>query len=328
MNEDFNQRYTELKQTINSDTDAKIAELANKQTEQRDFSKSGLAVALQILATLSITVVGGIFTITNYNNQEKNRDTSMAIQLMANRENSETDFRRNMFQPMIDRIMDDKMPVKKRLETFRVFQNNFHDLFNSRAIYDVLDEAIQNDNATNATKRKLLNDLIGLARQTNQNEELLIGGNDSTINLAVGDTTLLYFRESDHHEHKTGHGSHSTDCTDENTPHKVWIKIENIEPNISSVGIRLTLFDCERKMEMNNGEPFHVQYYDSPLTDNILLPDKHRVAVVLKDIYPHADSEDKSAPLKAKLKVIHFPADFITTGYRPSLSSVNKLLEK
>lgn len=325
MNEEFNKRYTELKETINSDTDAKIAELANKQTEQRDFSKSGLAVALQILATLSITVVGGIFTITNYQNQEKSRNTSMAIQLMANRENSETDFRRNMFQPMIDRIMDDSVPIKKRLEVFNVFQNNFHDLFNSRAIYDVLDDAIQHDSTINNNK-KLLNDLRSLARQTSQDEELLIGGNYSTLDLAVGDTTMLHFKNVAAHGHMHEENHEESKC--EKDPHKVWIKIEDIDSLNAYVKIRLTLFDNGNEMAMNNGEPFHVQYYDSPLTDNILLPDRHRIAVVLKDIYPHADSEDKGKPVKAKLKIIHFPADFITTGYRPSLSSVNKLLEK
>ena len=56
---------------------------------------------------------------------------------------------------------------------------------------------------------------------------------------------------------------------------------------------------------------FRVSYFDAPLTDNILLRDEHRFAVILKEI--------DTLEHKAALQFIHFPAHYVTTGYRPSI---------
>ena len=66
---------------------------------------------------------------------------------------------------------------------------------------------------------------------------------------------------------------------------------------------------------------FEVSYFDTPLTDNILLPDKHRFAITLKETNMKAD------PHEATLNVFEFPADYVTTGYRPSISEANKMLK-
>ena len=58
MNKKFETRFEELKKKIPDDLNAKIAEIANRQTEEQDYSKKRVVVWSQIFATLSIALVG------------------------------------------------------------------------------------------------------------------------------------------------------------------------------------------------------------------------------------------------------------------------------
>ena len=66
---------------------------------------------------------------------------------------------------------------------------------------------------------------------------------------------------------------------------------------------------------------FEVSYFDAPLTDNTLLPDKDRFAITLKE------TNTKVHPHEATLNVFEFPAGYVTTGYRPSISEANKIFK-
>ena len=135
----------------------------------------------QTIATLFLGIVGIIFTINNNTNQDKSNKIIMATQLMSSREKSETDFRQAMFVPLINQILTDTLPLEKQFAVLQIFQNNFNDLFNSRALFDVLDEAAHrkmNDSipANSALGTEIHKSLISLARKTNQAQELMIGG--------------------------------------------------------------------------------------------------------------------------------------------------------
>lgn len=259
----------------------------------------------QTMATLFLGVVGIIFTITNNSNQEKFSKVTMLTQLMANREKSETDFRQYMFSPLITQILNDSLQLEKRYTILQIFQNNFNDLFNSRAMFDVLDDKAQEkmSGVDSAMGGKIHEKLISLARKTNEDQELLIGGEQvikDSLAQGVPFDTLIGDRNEIHH---------------------IIIEVTEITEMSVKVTIKLNP-NTDESIELNNGKPIEISYFDSPLTDNILLPDKHRVAVTLEDIH----TADK--PYKAKLKIIHFPAEFITTGYRPSVKFAKEMLEK
>src|SRR5438105_4644180 len=63
-----------------------------------DYSKSKFAVWSQIAATGLIGIAGVAFTITNSLNEGKRQQSEMATNLLSSREQSETDFRRQIFQ--------------------------------------------------------------------------------------------------------------------------------------------------------------------------------------------------------------------------------------
>jgi hypothetical protein len=68
---------------------------------------------------------------------------------------------------------------------------------------------------------------------------------------------------------------------------------------------------------------FELDYFDTPFTDNTLLPDRHRLAMTLKDI-----NVGKDGQLKARVKIIEFPQYYVLSGHRPAMDQLNKMMER
>lgn len=261
----------------------------------------------QTISTLFLGIVGIIFTISNTKNLKENSNVMMATQLMSNREKSETDFRQTMFLPLINQVLDTSLLLEKRFTVFQIFQNNFNDLFNSRALFDVLDEAAKkmNDTKDSVLANEIHERLISLARKTNQDQGLLISGNQIIKDSISEGKSFCTIFDNKH---------------DTKESHRVKITVDSVKKEYVMARVILNL-GSEDSITLNNGDAFKISYFDSPLTDNILLPDKHRIAVTLENIF------QENGMYKAKLKIIHFPAEFITTGYRPSVKFVKDILD-
>jgi hypothetical protein len=325
MEKNFEIRFAELEKRIPDDLRAKIAEIANKQSEEHDYSKKKSTVWAQIVATLSIALIGGYFTISSANEQEKNRTSQlaeqeknrtsqiteqeknnkvmMATQLMSQREKSETDFRQTMFLPLIQQILNDKLPLRKRMDVFELFENNFNDLFNSRSLYDVLWEKAEKEK-----NAEIKHKLISLARYTDAKQELQINKMEyrkSLTGLPEQDTIDYTFEDSEGGE-------------------RVKIHLDSIDENYILVTMTVKCNGSDRKcrtIKINNGSPFHISYFDTPLSSNFIMPDGDRIAVILEEI------DLRHNPKSARLDIVHFPADYVTVGYRPSIEKVNEILE-
>lgn len=280
----------------------------------KDFSKNPLAVWSQIGATALIGIAGIVFTISNSFNESSRQQNEMATQLMSSREKSETDFRQNIFKPLIDQVFNHSLPLETRFYEFELFQNNFNDLFNSRSLYDVLwDEAQKKSTIKNADSvkagRSIMDKLIKLAKYTNAQQELLISHEIHDTILTINDTFSPSFND--------GNGDET-----------IQLKLLMIDTSEFKKDVVITLrIECNEKnhkedrriIHINNGNSLSVSYFNSPLSDNFLMPDGDRIAVILEDV----KSRDK-----AFIRIVHFPADYVTVGYRPSLSRVNELIEK
>jgi len=295
MADKFDKKYNDLSNRLTEDRDFKIAELAHKLTEE-DYSKKRYVVWAQIISTLSIAIVGGLFTLSNNHEQEKNRASQMATQLMAQRENSETDFRQTMFPQLIKQILDDSMPLQQRVSVFELFENNFNDIFNSRTLYDVLW-----NKADSVKDEKIKTDLIKLARYIGAKQE-------SQINLQEH-REILFLPDKDSIKYTFD----EEEC--------VQIHLMSIQENKISITMTIKYNDdIGRIIKINNGDQFNVSYFDTPFTNNFMLPDGHRLAIILEEIdYQHE-------PKSARLDLVHFPADYVTIGYRPSIQRLNEIV--
>lgn len=230
-----------------------------------------------------------------------------------------------MFQPMIEKIMNndpkDSISLEKRIEIFNVFEDNFHDLFNSRSIFDALDNAIRQLPIEKETrKRSLLKLLQKTAKEISQQEELLISGYESENENILSNITFDSLQTGTYIDSaiKMRDGRNTEN-------HKFTLRLDSIDTMMKLVKIRLKFLYDKDSIVLNNGEPFDLEYYDTPFTDNIMLKDHHRVCIVLKKIYSQVST---SSVKMAKLKILHFPANLITTGYRPSIPGIDDMLNK
>ncbi|HTJ51896.1 MAG TPA: hypothetical protein VL443_20690 [Cyclobacteriaceae bacterium] len=311
MKEKFDEKYRELSKTLKEDIHVKIAELAYKQTEGQvqDYSKKSYVVWSQIISTVSIAIVGAVFTFyTNKRSteliaqQEKDRTSQMATQLMAQRENSETDFRQTMFPQLIKQILDDSLPLKQRVSVFELFENNFNDIFNSRSLYDALwNKAVHNKD------EKIKMDLIDLARYISAKQESQINQLEyrKILFCLPGKDTIDYIFDDETNTEKE----------------HVQIHLVSIQENKISITMSIRYNDERgRVININNADQFNVSYFDTPFSSNFMMPDGHRLALILEEIdYTHN-------PHSARLDIVHFPADYVTVGYRPSIRQVNEIV--
>ena len=302
-----------------------------------DYAKSKWLVILQALGPLLIAFVGGAYTIINGYYQHRQlaqnasqestriaeskqeetarRNSNMATQLLANREKAETDFRQYMFPILSKQILDETQPLNKRIAVFELFENNFGDLFNCRSFFDVLHNAAialaKNTPAQTANSQLAVANLTRIARQVNEVQEHLIGGCQIQVALSMDaqDTIVEY-----------------TNCHNQ-SDETVCLHVNAIGTDNVSIIMSIEYIDSidnkqvDIPLKVNNGYPFTVYYFDAPLTDNTLVPDGDRIAIVLDDIYTDGQ------PV-AVLNVIHFPADFITIGYHPTMTRINDLLDQ
>lgn len=232
----------------------------------------------------------------------------MATTLMSNREQSDTEFRRNMLESLIGKILDDTLPPKNRIDLFEVFENNFSDIFHSRSLYDVLWKSTKDGDSV------LRKRLISLARYIASKQELEVAQREHH-------KTLLHRQDTLDHTFR-----------DEGSE-RVLITLDSINVIENFVSIRVTFwcYDLDhqkpfwgydttnrRRIDIHNGKPVHLTYFDTPLTNNFVMPDGDRVAIVLNEIIGKES---------ARLDVVHFPADYVTTGFRPSVNRINEILD-
>ena len=271
----------------------------------------------QVGATLFLGVVGLVFTYVtnlqqeeNRNNQivqqEKNRKNQLGIQIMSQREQSEIDFRQKMFGVLVTELLDPKVGVRERVTRLKLFQHNFHDLFNGRALFDVLENEARN--LPKEGRDSVIKQLVSLAKEVTVAQELLVGSKPQIFKKKKGDIFFVRLNKLEEDSHENGENH-----TDGNEGgHVISIKLINVKALSIEIEVMIDE-DTERKLK------FEVSFFDAPLTDNTLLPDKHRFAITLK--------ETNMKTQEATLNVFEFPADYVTTGYRPSIREANKMFK-
>ena len=193
--------------------------------------------------------------------------------------------------------------------------DNFHDIFNARPLFDVL--AQEANRKPQPARDSLISKLVSIARDVTIEQELLVGTVPNIILLSQDADTSFTLGTS--HEEERGHESGKSielAANGEPTQHVISIKLLEVRKN--EVRLEVNLEPGNPKSEPLR---FTVSYFDAPLTDNTLFPDKHRFAITLKR------TDTRKRPYTAKVNVFEFPADFVTTGYRPSIRESNKLIE-
>ncbi len=263
----------------------------------------------QVVATIFLGVVGLVFTYVIDVQQEENRKNQMAVQIMSQREQSEIDFRQKMFGVLVAELLDSEVDVRERVTRLKLFQHNFHDIFNGRALFDVLEAEARN--LPKKDQDEVIKELVSLAKEVTEAQELLVGAKPEISRKKVGDSFTVHLGKPQKRNYE--HGENHTLSNE--GEHEISIKLIKVKAHAIEVEV---IIDAEKGRKRE----FEVSYFDEPLTDNTLLPDRHRFAITLKETNMKVD------PHEATLSVFEFPADYVTTGYRPSIREANRMFRK
>jgi len=275
----------------------------------RDFWEKA-PIFVTFFQAVVIGAVGLFVNLSFQNQQEQSRRAQTATQIMSQREQSEMDFRGKMFVALVAKLLNHSAPLDERLATLSLFQDNFHDTFNGRAFFDVLAKEARRKHDPAA-----LQDLSTLAHRISQIQESVIasnGGFQAETEWIKEKTTVPV--DLGAHDEEDHHAGHAEAEEGRHIGHSVTLTLLQVKGDDT---IEVSL-QTGHSGEAEN-EPFEVSRYDTPFTDNLLLRDGDRVAVLLKGI--------RAKEHQAKLKLVHFPADYILTGYRPSLGQLGRMLE-
>lgn len=232
----------------------------------------------------------------------------MALQIMSQREQSEIDFRQKMFGVLINEFLNSKVDVRDRVIRLKLFQQNFHGIFNARALFDVLEK--EASYLPTPQRDDVIHDLVSIAKEVTVTQELLVGSKSKIFTMKEGDIFFVNLNKLEKGNHENGENhTHRNE-----KGHVIAIKLIKVK----EIAIEIEVIIDNDKARMLE---YKVSFFDAPLTDNTLLPDKHRFAVTLKETNMEAH------PREATLSVFEFPADYITTGYRPSIRETNKMFK-
>jgi hypothetical protein len=191
--------------------------------------------------------------------------------------------RAEMFKSLLSSLVQPGTSPRYRVAALRLFEQNFHEQFNGRALFDSLEQ-----DAKALKQDGVLRDLESLAKDVARQQEGIVEAE------AREEFPTLSMEEGSKKEITIG-------------DHEAEITLHSVQPG--RVQVKLTIGGKPQ----NRGMPFEVSYFDAPFTDNTLLRDGHRLALILKytdnNVHPHI----------AELKMLEFPEDFVLAGSRQSL---------
>ncbi len=298
--------------------------------------KKDIWTKLQVLSTIFLSAVGLFFTFVHQNIQEQNRKWQAATQILSSREISEMEFRQRIFDTVLNKLLNSSRDIEERVTILRLFQHNFHDVFNGRAFFDVL-----KDEAETSGRSELVRELYSIGQE-------IAGIQESIVEANLKEGEIVKYRVYKNGNPSPDSGSGFPEITlsegdsveinlvtvEHEAPadtHKIKIILKSVNSE-NAVDVNLTILSSHSQNAHNTGknpEPieFEVSHFDVPFTDNTILPDGHRISIMLKKAC-YWEHEYPGSPHKATLKIIEFPVHYIISGYRPSLNHLQDIFDE
>jgi hypothetical protein len=294
-----------------------------------------------------------------------------AVSMFNQREQAESELRANMFSNLIDPIAgpkkDGDIGVKRLLLLTELLTLNFHEHFEFKPLLEYVDARLEENNETNATEiEQARSSLKSIARRIVDRQIASImqegSGKDRTIIEEVafiqppemGDDNKTYVEHNftsdmgDYVLHKKD-GLWET-ISEKEKAYSFGDRLTTMSPDKNwRLEISVSRFSSEKEENVeiyldlskdDQGEDatakglnkdFSLSRFDFPLTDNTLLSDGNRYAIVLDDVEDIIFRNDSNASDTFKtenvlLKVIWFPKNYFTPRERPI--DYDKFLDK
>ena len=314
-----------------------------------------------LITALTIALVS--YAASNYlsRNQEKDARTKLYTELMTKREESESALRKDMFNSIMEKILNDKAKVTldEKILQLELLTYNFHESMNLMPLFEYLNRRNNEDTRDPVLRHAYKDRLIKMSRATISKQISTLQAVSSPITLTYEDTlfgyknTKRYQTDSDfkaridelYEKNSTALNGTDPFCTypDSVFNGKKWdslqqvvrINILDYDTNDASVKVRLTIITNypgkNKAPEMQCQTDFTVNYFEFPMIDNTRLKNDMRLAVVLNNLFSEPRFNKSGQPAgksnRIELKVIYFPGSRSSLKEQPYFDDiVSKLL--
>lgn len=244
------------------------------------------------LITKGITAIGallaGVFIpiAINYN-QEKNRETQLYVQIMTQREQSDSALRSQMFNALIGSYFgkDILSDPEKQMMYLHLLTLNFQEFFDARPLFEDLDKRISPE------QRRRLHSIARDAADRQVNLLTKPNNDPMEMQLCIEETESCKKMNTFSLKGKEG-------------TYPFAVRILSVTPSEA----RVRVSSADEKFNFKTIE-FDVSYFDTPFMNNTKLVDGSRFSFVLRN----ADSDRKMA----SIEIVVFPGEYMNLRDRP-----------
>jgi hypothetical protein len=260
-----------------------------KEKKEKDIWEK-LDVVFKAIAALAVAFVSVFGSMYLQGKAQKDAKVGLYVQLMTNRERSDSDLRKEMFNIVIKEFLEPKEQqekveerIKKRVLAVEMLTYNFHDVIALGPLFKQLDHDISEEKVREVEpgqKQFLLNRLRKVARETVDKQLAVLGGIGVFKNQDVFFGDLAQCPEGitvmdQELELPTEKGKRSS-------TRKFFVHVLGKDDNTKQL---LVYVEISRPGEVRNLETattFWLGFSDFPLIDNTRLRNGDRMAIVLR----------------------------------------------
>jgi len=256
------------------------------------MDKERIELITKVVTALGAILAGIAIPIVINLNAERNRQSQLYVQIMSQREQSDSGLRQKMFGDLITSYLGKGVEndPEKQIMYLYLLSLNFQEFFDAKPLFEDLDRKL---------KGRDLARLQDIAREISSRQINLLTrpGKEAT------ELTLCLKAREDCESMSAFKVTGRT--------RSYLFNIEMLDVGASDVGVRVSLSPDEAAGERVAFKPieFDVSYYDMPFMSNTRLMDGTRFALVLKYI----DSKAQAAVLR----VVTFPEEYMSLRDRP-----------
>jgi hypothetical protein len=244
------------------------------------------------LIAKTVTAIGAILAgvfipvAINYN-QEKNREAQLYVQIMTQREQSDSSLRSQMFNALIGSYFgrDILRDPEKQMTYLHLLTLNFQDFFDARPLFEDLNKRVSPEQRTR---------LLSIARDAADRQINLLTKPDAEpmeLQLCVTES-----------EECKKMGTFTLKGREKNYPFAV--SLQEVDPYEITVRVSSAAEDFNFKTIQ-----FTMSYFDTPFMNNTKLMDGSRFAFVLRNADP--------ARKIATIEIVSFPEEYMNLRDRP-----------
>ena len=260
-------------------------------------SKDLIELIAKIVTAASALIAGiAIPVVLNYN-EEKNRQSQLYVQIMSQREQSDSALRERMFNALISSYFGKEVSTdpEKQIMFLNLLTLNFQEFFDAKPLFEDLDGKLKGESRRKLQKiaREVADRQINMLNKPNQKPvELMLCGEQQD-------------------------DCQNTGVFSVNGPQRTYrFNVELLDVGTSAVSVRVSPAQEGAQTESFDFKPieFEVSYYDTPFMNNTRLVDGSRFAITLKNSDPAAKM--------AVLKIVIFPDEFMSLRDRPYFDEI------